>query len=239
MKKVVIAISSNVLKDSSGNFAGYERSYINSDYILSIEKNNACAIILPIVDDEESIKTQISLADALILSGGYDVNPKFYNEEASKNLGQICTKRDVYELKLIKYAILKNIPILGICRGLQILNVYFGGTLYQDINSLKNTIKHSQDKEPKEEIHSVKLSSKLLEIFKQDEIMVNSFHHQAIKKLASNFEICALAKDNIIEGIFSKEHDFILAIQWHPEMLHESNINMNKIFQTLIHKARK
>ena len=132
-------------------------------------------------------------------------------------------------------------PILGICRGEQILNVYFGGTLYQDLSLKKDSnIRHNQKVKPNLETHTVEINkeSLLYEILKKDNILVNSFHHMAIKDVAVGMKITALSKDGVIEGIEMREKN-ILAIQWHPEMLSRTNGLMQRLFNYFISISNK
>ena len=114
MSKPIIGISGSIIIDGSGNFPGYRRSYVNEDYVKSVIKNGGIPYIIPMNSSEEVIKEQIQNVDGLILSGGHDVTPRFYNQEPHKNLGGILPERDVFDFNLVKFAIEKNIPILGI-----------------------------------------------------------------------------------------------------------------------------
>lgn len=241
-KKPIIGISGSILIDSSGMFPGYKRAYVNHDYVSSVIKNGGIPIIIPITEDKNLIKQQINLIDALILSGGHDVNPNLYGEEHLQKLGEIMPERDFFDFNLIKFAKEKNIPILGICRGFQILNVYHGGTLYQDLSYNKDCyIKHSQGYNPKLVTHSVKLTneSKLFNLFNDKEFLVNSFHHQTIKDIAPSLKIAAISKDGVIEAFESEDYNFLIGVQWHPEMLHENINEMNILFSSLINEAKK
>ena len=131
----------------------------------------------------------------------------------------------------------KDIPVLGVCRGFQIMNVYFGGSLYQDVNLKKDTyVKHNQVNFPSMPSHSVDLTegSKLKELFKEDTIMVNSFHHQIVNKVAEGFMAAAISKDGVVEAIENTKHKCMIGVQWHPEMLHETEEKMNLLFANLI-----
>ena len=226
--------------DNGGMFPGYKRSYVNDDYILSVIKNGGIPLIIPFTEDLEVVKEQISNVDGLILSGGHDVDPAFYGEEPSQKLGEIFPERDRFDFELIKCAKEKNIPILGICRGYQIINVYHGGSLYQDLSYNKDCyVKHWQAHSPKLVTHSVKLDtdSILYKLFNENEIRVNSFHHQIIKDVGKGFKVTATAKDGVIEAIESTEYKYLVGVQWHPEMLHSSVYKMNNIFKSLIEEA--
>ena len=239
----IVGISGSIIKEQNQDaFLGYERSYVNNDYISSVIRNNAIPMIIPFNTHDEVIKEQIESVDALILSGGHDVNPLNYNNQPKEKLGETFDERDKFDLKLVEYALEKNIPILGICRGLQILNVYFGGSLHQDLSyDNKIYIKHNQQYNPKSASHTVELSkgTKLYDMFNKDIINVNSFHHQTIDRLAYGLIASALSFDGVIEAIEHKDFNFVVGVQWHPEMLHEVDESMNLIFKSLIESIEK
>ena len=240
MKKPVIGISGSLIIDSSGSFAGYKRSYVNNDYILSVIKNGGIPFIIPFNENEEVIKAQIEMVDGLLLSGGQDVAPKNYGEEPTPKLGDIFPERDDFEYGLLKAALEAKKPILGICRGSQIINTYFNGSLYQDLSYIgTEVLKHNQENSPSMVTHSVMIdkSSKLFDIFGEEKIRVNSFHHQAVKKVGDGLAISAKAPDGVIEAIEKTDYPFLVAVQWHPEMLHLTVEMMNKLFIRFIKEA--
>lgn len=242
MNNLVIGISGSImLEENDYFFKGYEYSYVADNYIKSISKSNATPIILPIIEDEKQIENQIKAIDGLVLSGGYDIDPFFYNEEPLEKLQAIFPRRDVYELKLIEFAIKYKKPILGICRGFQLLNVAFGGSLYQDLSYRPNTfVKHVQNTKPEQVTQSIKIdkNSTLFEISKIETERVNSFHHLALKEIAKDFNVVALAKDGVVEAIEYKNKDlFILGVQFHPEMMYETSKFAKNIFNTFVEKC--
>lgn len=241
MKKPIIGISGSWIIDQNGMFPGYHRSYVNDDYISAVILEGGIPFIIPFSTDKDVIKQQVENIDALILSGGHDVTPKFYQQDPHQKLGEVWPERDEFDFTLIKEAEKRKIPILGICRGAQILNVYHGGTLYQDLDAFpKEAIKHDQGHTPTFESHSIdiKEDSLLAEILETNQTMVNSFHHQVIDKLPSFFEAEAHANDGVIEAFVNKQYDGIeFGVQWHPEMLHKTDPSMAKLFNYLIKKA--
>lgn len=241
MRKPVVGISGSIIIDGSGSFAGYERAYVNDDYVDSVIQNGGVPYIIPVSADEEVIKEQVANIDALILSGGQDVCPKFYDEEPHRLIGRTFLKRDKFDFKLLEFALERNIPILGICRGMQIINVYFGGSLYQDLSLAPNSyIKHNQVTDWQIPSHTVSLKkgTELYDIFQADELDVNSFHHQVIHEVAKGFTVTAQAKDGVVEAMENHNYNFLLTVQWHPEMLHRSELHMNKLFKRLIDKTQ-
>lgn len=239
MKKT-IGISGNILIDEGGMFPGYKRSYVNDDYVKSVISAGAIPIILPLNTNEEIIKAQLSMIDGLILSGGYDVNPLLFGEEPHRLLGMTMNERDTFDALLIKHALDMQLPILGICRGCQILTAVCGGTLYQDCSLSEGSyIKHSQGHTPAVPSHTVTIAkdSELYSIFGEQTI-VNSFHHMSIKDVAPGFKVTAVAKDGIVEAIEKIDGSFALATQWHPEMMASSNHDMLQLFKLLISKCK-
>jgi len=240
-KLPVIGVSGSVIIDQGGLFPGYRRSYVNEDYIHAVVQNGGAPFILPVVEDEAVIANYIDTIDALILSGGHDVSPQFYDEEPELALGDIYPARDRFEFTLIELAKKKGIPILGICRGAQVINVCHGGSLWQDLAHRENTtIKHMQGHNPELVTHTVTIEEGtiLQGILQEKTLRVNSFHHQLIKHPAREFVISATAADGAIEAIEHASYPFLLGIQWHPEMLHKSEPLMNRLFQQLIDYAR-
>ncbi len=238
MKKK-IGIIGNLLYDQGGNFPGYARSYVNEDYVESVLRAGGVPVILPVNTDEEVIQAQLEGLDALVFSGGYDVNPQLFGEEPHRLLGQICDERDAFDIFLFKAAMEQKLPILAICRGLQLINVACGGTLYQDCSEQENSyIQHDQVHTPDHVCHTVNITpdSALHEIF-GDSTFVNSFHHMAVKDPAPDLRVTAVAPDGIIEGLESTTDQFILAVQWHPEMLYRKYGKMLDLFRLLIEKA--
>jgi len=239
----IIGISANLLTIESGNFLGLERTVVVHDYIEAIRLSGGIPIVLPIVEGEKIIEKQMALIDGLLLSGGYDVSPLFYNEEPKRDLEAIRPDRDLYEIQLIEIAKRQQKPIFGICRGLQILNVALGGTLYQDVGLFSTSVlQHIQKAKPDEAVHNVQLvpQTKLQQIFGEDVILTNSFHHQAIKDLAPNLKANAHSLDGVVEGIEGVEEDhFVLAVQWHPELMISKHPIMFKLFHAFIEAAQR
>ncbi|MDX8337257.1 MULTISPECIES: gamma-glutamyl-gamma-aminobutyrate hydrolase family protein [Cetobacterium] len=234
--KPIIGISGSIIVDGSGNFPGYKRAYVNNDYVESVIRAGGVPYILPITEDPEIIKEYTKTIDGLILSGGHDVNPLLWGEEPKKELGEIFPKRDNFEFLLIENMLEEEKPIFGICRGEQILNVYFGGTLYQDLSHKKDCdVRHNQKTTPSLETHTVIIekSSQLYKVLEEENILVNSFHHMAIKDVAPGFEIVALSKDCVVEAVEMKDRN-IMAVQWHPEMLSKTNKIMQKLFNYFV-----
>ncbi len=230
-----------------GITCGYDyekrRIYLKEGYYEAIYRCGGIAILIPPTKDIAALDTLVERCDGILVSGGPDIDPKYYGEEISVANGEISPCRDQAEISIIQKALSLNKPLLGICRGVQILNVVCGGTLYQDIFSQikdRSILAHTQKAPfgyPTHEVH-VEKNSYIWETFKQDKLSVNSYHHQAIKQVAPCFHITAKANDGIIEAIEHKEKSFIIGVQWHPEMMWEENPESLKLFQFFCDKCK-
>ena len=239
--KPIIGISGSIIIDDGGIFPGYRRSYVNDDYIDSVIQNGGIPYIIPFNEDEEVVKEQLLNVQGLILSGGHDVDPHNYGEEPEQKLGDIWPERDKFDMRLLKLAEENGIPVLGICRGAQIINVYHGGPLYQDLSYRKEeALKHSQGQAPTLLAHTVKTiaGTKIAELLGKEERRTNSFHHQLIKDVADDFKVSARCVDGVVEAI-ENEDASVIAFQWHPEMLHRVVPYQNNLFKYIIDNAKK
>lgn len=218
-------------------------SVINNDYVKAVQKAGGIPVLIPFSDNLENMKEYTNKIQGIIFTGGEDISPLFYNEDPIKEVQCIIEERDRFELELFKEAYKKQIPILGICRGLQLINVALGGNLYQDLNTqIPNSYGHAPKQTPRSNLyHSVKIEkdSKLFDIFESEDLKVNSFHHQSVKKLGTNLKVTALSNDGIVEAIESINDKFLVAVQWHPENLVEKHEEFLKFFEALINEAKK
>jgi len=197
-------------------------------------------IILP-VNEPEIAKKYADLIDGLILAGGEDVSPELYGEDARRAIRATYPKRDDAEVAIAKKVIENKKPILGICRGLQLLNVIFGGSLYQDLaENIEVSVKHIQETPSNHPIHTVSVNAdSYMASFLSSEIFVNSFHHQIIRELGEGLRIAATSSDGVIEAIESVDEDkSIIAIQWHPENLYYKDKDHMALFENLILRAK-
>ena len=219
-------------------------------YIEAIERVGGIPVSLPVLQsfNPDVIKKQIELVDALVIQGGLDVDPSLYgNETRDEKLGQTNIKTDKFILESIKQARERKIPILGICRGLQILNVYFNGTLHQDLPSnvgKETEIHHQEADELCEPAHNITIipNTLMASMFPTKTRMeVNSWHHQAIKELGNNLAINAKSDDNITEAIqYTGDDEWIFAVQFHPEQYMKcGKDDFIQIFIELIKQAIK
>lgn len=225
----------------TGNFRDSDCT-LAEGYYQSILKAGGTPLIIPPYDDTDALINTLDYVDGILLTGGADINPLFLGEEPVKELHGINPRRDRQELLLTQLAADRQIPILGICRGIQTMNAAFGGPLYQDIHSQMAgvRIKHDQDLDRSYASHTVDIEKDTLlhQLFGTDTIAVNSFHHQAVKEAAPGFRVCAYAPDGVIEAIESTEYKSMLGVQWHPEcFILKGDECMMPLFQWLIKEA--
>lgn len=214
---------------------------VSKNYVDSILAAGGLPVLIPITEDEDILKGYIGLIDGLLFSGGEDVHPLVYGENPIRENGEVSVERDNCEIALYKMAYEKDMPVLGICRGIQLINVSAGGTLYQDIYVQRsNTLGHNPADTPvSTQYHTVHIekTSKLFEIFNNEEMAVNSAHHQAVKVPGKGYKVTAMSSDGIIEGIEATRKRFILGVQWHPEDLAFKHPEFLKLFKALVDEA--
>ena len=240
----------------TGNYSAADGlTTITKAYYHCVERAGGAPVILPPTTEEDILKAQLDSVDGLLFTGGADLNPLLWGEEPSPKLGGINAERDRAELILAQLAYNRNIPMFGICRGLQTLVAAFGGKLMQDISD-KQAIKHSQDAVRSEPTHTVNYWGSAVSLsvpydsvagFSSSapgsatsplSLRVNSFHHQVAAEPGSKFTITATSPDGFIEAVESSEHKPIVAVQWHPENLYDSEpISSQPFFKWLIKEA--
>lgn len=238
--KPLIGILANLATIDKGAFTGIERVHLTNSYIHAVEKAGGVPIVIPVNENKENIKIQIEAMDGIIISGGDDVTPMLYKEEPVRELGYVYQVADEFDIEAIKVALEQDKPILGICRGLQILNVALGGSLYQDLKYIKGShIQHNQQTKPYLGTHyiDIKEDSILKEII-NEKILVNSYHHQSVKTLGSNLKVIAYSNDGVIEAVQRIGKKFVLGVQWHPELMVDHSEHMLNIFKRFIEECK-
>jgi putative glutamine amidotransferase len=209
----------------------YPRYGVAVDYIHAVQLAGGLPLMIPLSRDPDMLEDYFSNMDGLLLPGGMDVDPAHYGEEPHRRLKEVDPVRDETELFLARRALQEDKPVFGVCRGQQLLNVAAGGSLFQDIGSQASNevLLHFQDFAEEWPSHSVEVrpDTMLFQIVQQPTVRVNSYHHQAVKRLAPGFRVSATAPDGVVEGIESTRHMFALGVQWHPELLAEKNLDFN------------
>lgn len=233
-RRPIIGISDLYKND---NNAAVPRSYVDA-----VLQTGGIPVVVPLIHEKEKIIELLNSLDGLVFTGGEDFDPSYYNERAIPQMGKINAPRDEFDIKLLRLAVERGVPVLGICRGLQLINITFGGSLYQDLTAQYHdrSIQHRQ-RQPKDEAsHSVLIEENTVfaDIVKDRLLMVNSSHHQAIKDLAPGFRIGGRSSDRIIEAIEKiDDENWILGVQFHPEVRVMKDNAMRRIFQRFINEA--
>ena len=192
-------------------------------YMRGVEQAGGLPIMLPLTDDDAALRQLADTCDGFLLTGGQDVSPALYGAAPAPACGETCPARDAMETKLLALALEQDKPVLGICRGIQFLNIYLGGTLYQDL--------------PYDApVHSVTLvpARPLYQLLGKCELAVNSLHHQAIKTLAPGLAAMAVSEDGLTEAVCLPDKRFVWAVQWHPEFSFRVNEDSRKIFKAFV-----
>lgn len=227
---------------------------VNMTYVNSVRLAGGVPLVIPVTSDEKQIEAIISTIDGLVMTGGEDFDPmKWFGEEPLRALGEVVPSRDDFDVKLVRAAVAKGIPVLGICRGEQLFAAAFGGKMWQDIPSQvkTSTVKHRQGPTGSANAtHSILIEkgSKLASILGSEKVVVNSFHHQAIKEAPAGMKIVARSADGIVEAVerdtvlkgYEDGKGWLLGVQFHPEALvNGGNMSFLPIFETLVKEASR
>jgi putative glutamine amidotransferase len=241
MGRPVIGIVGNLLVEQGGFSPGMERSYVNNDYVAAVERAGGIPLILPVVRGQDVAERQTECADALLISGGYDIDPLLYGEEPHRALEFVYRDTDIFQLRTIKTALAKGQPLLAICKGIQLLNVACGGTIYQDLDEIPDSfVKHSQNRKRSCPSHTVvaEEGSVIAELLGTS-FPVNSYHHQAVKDVGRGLKVTSRAMDGVTESLEIEGESFVVGVQWHPEMMMSGGDDMLPLFLRLVEEAEK
>ncbi len=219
----------------------YAFDYLKRSYYEAVERSGGVPLALPNTKRLNLIDQMLRVIDGLLISGGNDVDPRFYKERKRAGNLSITRERDAFEITLVRKARRNKIPILAICRGMQLVNVAFGGTVYQDSSFEKKFLDHTlKGSLLYNKKHSVVIQekTKLHSIIKKKRIEVNTSHHQMVKKVAPGFMVNAWSEeDEVIEGIETNDDSFLICIQWHPELMKDKSSRL--LFDSLVKVAGK
>lgn len=206
-------------------------------YMEGVAAAGGLPVMLPLTDDEGDLDRIFDMCDGFLLTGGHDVSPDVYGQPRLPVCGATCPRRDSMEAGLLRRAMARDVPVLGICRGIQFINAALGGTLWQDLPSQRpSEVVHQQTPPYDAPAHVVSLlpDSPLKKLLGVDRIEVNSYHHQAIRDLAGPLRPMALSPDGLVEAVYHPEQRFLWAVQWHPEFAWKTSEKARAIFRAFV-----
>lgn len=225
------------LTSSFGATDDLDRVFLPSNYLETIRHFGAIPLLIPVKATQMELEYLLGQCDGLLLTGGNDIDPALYGEQILNDTVEPAPERDEMESRLCHMAAQRGIPLLGICRGIQIMNVAFGGSLYQDIPAqIPSYIAHRMEKPYHRSSHSCILTpdSPLHKLVGSHLISVNSHHHQAVKGIAPGFSVMGRCEDGVIEAIWNPDKKFMWGVQWHPERIWDIEDSSAKLFEAFI-----
>lgn len=211
------------------------------EYMRMLEAAGAVPVMMPLTDNPAVLTPLFYLLDGFLVTGGQDVEPSLYSESRSALCGEACEMRDAMDRMVIEAAEARDKPLLGICRGIQILNVVCGGTLYQDLPTEHPGVEHSMRPPYDRTVHTVTIleGTPLAEIIGSGEMAVNSYHHQAVKEMGSSLAASAVSEDGLVEAVWMPGKRFFHAVQWHPELIWRRDDRCRRLVEAFVSAAKK
>ncbi len=209
-------------------------------YMKGLQDSGALPVMLPVLDSVSAVENAMRFCSGILFPGGQDVDPAVYHKKKTPLCGEVSRERDLMERLVLEQAMTANKPILGICRGLQFINAALGGTLWQDIpQQFPSQVEHRQKPPYDIPAHEVTIcgDAPLRTLLRQERIAVNSCHHQGIRELSPKLKPMAYSPDGLVEAVYSPDHYFLWAVQWHPELSFTTDKNSREIFRAFIERC--
>ncbi|UCH60342.1 MAG: gamma-glutamyl-gamma-aminobutyrate hydrolase family protein [Anaerolineales bacterium] len=221
---------------------GFHMLSLTEAYVQALNKAGASPVLVPLGLNENALTSLVNRLDGLLFTGGGDVHPERYGSAAHPKVSQVDEDRDRVEIQLLQQALSKRLPVMGICRGLQLINVGLGGSLYEDIldqhpGGEKHDYYPGYPRNYLAHLVEVQAGSRIAGVLGNGSVEVNSLHHQGIRRLGSGLKVTAVAPDGVIEAVELEDYPFGLAVQWHPEWLSE-HLAMRSLFEAFVEAAR-
>ena len=243
----IIGITSTLKEDVEAAAERPLGRYVRTDldYVEGIAGAGGAPLVLPPLGEGRSAASVVGCLDGLLLSGGSDLDPGYYGEEPDPELGPTIPERDAFEMALVDLALRRGIPIFGICRGLQVLNVALGGTLYQDLPSQweGDVLKHRQVTPKWQPSHEVEVDkgTYISEVMGREVVKVNSYHHQGIKDLAEGLVVTGRSPDGVVEAVEARDlsERWLLGGQWHAEAMRGAGPQQESLFEAHVSAAER
>jgi putative glutamine amidotransferase len=247
MTRPLIGVTTQTLQAIDGIPEGLPNSVVmNQRYYHAVASAGGAPVLVPLLDDLETLRAIYERTDGILIPGGVDVDPATFGEKPRERLGRIDPARDRVEIQLVKWAVEDDKPLLGLCRGLQVINVALGGTLYQDLETeYPNAIKHDYfpnhgySRDHLAHDVAVQAGSRMRHALADAAVPVNSMHHQGIKALATRLSASAVAPDGLIEAAESTSESYIVGVQWHPEVFELSEPSSGVLFRDFVQAASR
>jgi putative glutamine amidotransferase len=214
----------------------------NQTYVRAVERAGGVPLLIPPLTDAESLAAVCARLDGLLLTGGGDVDPAYYGEKPIAECGEPEPERDEQEIALSRLALESDLPVLGVCRGMQLLNVVRGGTLYQDLVAQRGEPRHDHTDHPRTyRAHDIEVNpaSRLAGILGGTRQAVNSLHHQAVNRPGEGIEIVAWSEDGVAEAMEAQGHPFAVAVQYHPEELASDDAASQRLFAAFVQACKE